>query len=214
LRRSAGNRAFPKRLAACLLLVLLTSCGGPEGRRIDPPYQVSGPVCLDLLARRGVLATPWPAPYEGRSCRVDTPIVTPVGRTVRFTPALRTSCAMLLAWTDLEADMQRLASRHLRSQVVGIRHFGSYSCRGMSGNAGRLSLHARGRALDVAGFDLADGRTISVLDGWRAGRAQRRFLRGLRDVACDRYAAILSPDHDRAHRNHLHIDLGGWALCD
>ena len=58
----------------------------------------------------------------------------------------------------------------------------------MNGNPrARISEHAFGNALDIAAFTLADGRKITVKNGWRgsaggAGLPARRAGRGLRAV--------------------------------
>jgi hypothetical protein len=120
---------------------------------------------------------------------------------------------MLVAWSDFEAEVNRAALAHLGSRVVTIRHYGSYACRRMTGNAGRLSLHARARALDVSGFELADGRSVTVLDGWRGARAEQRFLRSVAAAACRHFSVTLTPASDRLHRDHLHVDIGPWRKC-
>ena len=130
-----------------------------------------------------------------------------------FEPALRTSCAMLVAWTGFEAAVERAARDYLRSPVVAIRHFGSFACRRMTGNSVRLSLHSQARAFDLAGFRLADGRIVTVERGWRGTRDERRFLRAVAAAACRYFSVTLTPDTDRLHYNHLHVDIGPWRQC-
>jgi hypothetical protein len=210
-----------RRLALCavlLLAALAASCGREQrARRQVPPYQLGGAACLSALAARGVRTEPWHEASRSRAgaaCRIDTPVRVAAGRTMVFRPTLETSCAMLLAWADLEPDLQRAARDHLGTSLRAVRHYGSYSCRGVNGNSGRPSLHATARALDIAGFDFADGRTVTVANGWDDGsRAERRFLRAARDAACRRLAMVLHPDSDRRHRDHIHVDLGPWRGC-
>jgi hypothetical protein len=54
---------------------------------------------------------------------------------------------------------------------------------------------------------------VTVAQGWDGPRDERRFLRDVRDAACRRLGAVLDPDSDRQHRDHLHLDLGPWRLC-
>ena len=63
------------------------------------------------------------------------------------------------------------------------------------------------------GFTLADGTALTVENGWRGRPQQRAFLRAVRDGACERFDAVLSPDYNRAHSDHLHFDLGPDKLC-
>ena len=60
----------------------------------------------------------------------------------------------------------------------------------------------------VAAFVLADGRRITVLNGWNSpDPAEREFLRTVHQSACRRFGTTLGPDFNAAHRNHLHVDL-------
>ena len=40
-----------------------------------------------------------------------------------------------------------------------------------------------------------------------------RILRRVRDGACGWFRAVLSPDYNAAHRDHLHLDYGRWSTC-
>lgn len=198
-------------MAALLILLLLTNCG--TRRPVPPePYRLSGPACLRMLAERRITVLPWDSP-DTRGCRVDTPIVAATSRLTRFRPALETSCAMLVAWSDFEAEVDRAARGIFGARLAALHHFGSFGCRRMTGNAGRLSLHARARALDISGFELADGRVIRVLTGWRGTRAERSFLRAVAGAACRHFSVTLTPDSDSAHQDHLHVDVGPWRKC-
>ena len=85
---------------------------------------------------------------------------------------------------------------------------------GTAGAAGRLSGHAIGNAVDVAAFDLADGRKVSVLDGWNSSDPRvRDFLRLIHTSACKRFGTVLSPDYNTAHRNHLHLEDDHANYC-
>lgn len=130
-----------------------------------------------------------------------------------FTPPLETSCSMLLAWSAFEPQLDRTARTILGSPVVAIRHYGSFSCRDMTDGSGRPSLHAQARAFDVAGFVLADGRTVTVRAGWNGRPDERRFLRAVAVAACQKFSVVLTPNSDRYHQDHIHVDIGPWRLC-
>ena len=108
---------------------------------------------------------------------------------VAVSPAATLACPMV---SELERwiadDVQPAAMRWFGSPVAEIKQISAYSCRGMNGNPrARISEHAFGNALDIASFTLADGRKITVKDGWHglAGGARlsaRRPGRGLRPV--------------------------------
>ena len=71
-----------------------------------------------------------------------------------------------------------------------------------------LSEHAFGNALDIGGFVLSDGRTISVVRDWTRGDEQTQsFLRDVQGGACDRFTTVLAPGSNAFHYNHIHVDL-------
>jgi hypothetical protein len=110
--------------------------------------------------------------------------------------------------------LQPAAERHLHSRVGKLEHFGSYSCRNVYNRPeGTRSRHATAEALDVAGFVLEDGRRIRVLGDWPKDSAESRFLHDVRDGACLFFDAVLSPDYNAAHRDHLHLDRGPYRTC-
>jgi hypothetical protein len=85
-------------------------------------------------------------------------------------------------------------------------------------DSGDWSEHAGANAIDVAAFVLEDGRRVSVLADWADEGAEGRFLREARDGACRLFATVLSPDYNRAHRDHFHLDQAGrgamgWRAC-
>ena len=88
---------------------------------------------------------------------------------------------------------------------------GSYACRNIAGT-GRRSAHSRAEAIDVSAFILTDGRRVSVLNDWDHGSAEdRQFLRTVHRSACRRFATVLGPDYNAAHRNHFHLEQSGSA---
>jgi hypothetical protein len=83
----------------------------------------------------------------------------------------------------------------------------------MSGNQRRMSLHSTGQALDIAGFTTRSGRHVSVLRGWRGSRDEVAFLEDLGRAACRYFNVVLTPNHDAAHQDHIHVDIGPWRVC-
>lgn len=116
-------------------------------------------------------------------------------------------------WT--REAMQPAAKAWLGSRVVRIESFGTYSCRPVNSRPGaRLSEHGRANAVDIAAFVLADGRRITVKEGWSGGDGDvRRFLRNVHAAGCRRFGIVLGPDADAFHRDHLHFDMGQGPYC-
>ena len=182
-----------------------------------------GEKCQRLLRRAGVRfsALP-PRSPQGQCGYTDAVRFAPGGALgIGYRPAdLGTNCAVAAALALWEWHVvQPAAHRHFGSEVAAIEHFGSYSCRRLYGrDDGAWSEHARANAVDIAGFTLADGRRISVLRDWSDDGARGRFLREVRDGGCDLFATVLSPDYNRAHRDHFHFDQAergrlGWRGC-
>ena len=104
--------------------------------------------------------------------------------------------------------VQPSAMRWFRSRVVEVRQISAYSCRGMNGNPhAHISEHAFGNALDIAAFTLADGRRISVKDGWRGLPEEQGFLRDVQSGACAHFTTVLAPGSNVYHYDHIHVDL-------
>jgi len=112
-------------------------------------------------------------------------------------------------------EIDILAQKHLGSQLRKIHHVGTYSCRRQNGNSsGRWSEHAFANAWDITGFELVDGRVISVLKDWNGrDKKRRKFLRDSRDQACKIFRVTLSPDYNKAHHDHFHVDMGPSMAC-
>jgi hypothetical protein len=92
--------------------------------------------------------------------------------------------------------------------LVELTIAGSYACRPINHAYGAtLSEHGHANALDVSGFVLADGRSISVKKGWRGDDRDRAFLHAVHAGACENFTTVLSPDYDSNHHDHLHVDL-------
>ena len=112
-------------------------------------------------------------------------------------------------------EIDALAQEHLGSKLSRVHHVGTYSCRRQNGNSsGRWSEHAFANAWDITGFELADGRVISVLKDWNGKDKDRKaFLRDTRNKACKIFRVTLSPDYNKAHRDHFHVDMGPSMAC-
>ncbi|WP_286135126.1 extensin-like domain-containing protein [Neptunicoccus cionae] len=101
--------------------------------------------------------------------------------------------------------------------LASIQLIASYSCRNRnSAKRGKLSEHAKGNAVDIAGFVLKNGTTMSVLRGWRSGE-DGPTLKRLHKTACGPFRTVLGPKANRFHQDHFHFDVaqhrGGGAYC-
>jgi len=109
-----------------------------------------------------------------------------------------------------------------RAGVRRIEHYSIYRPGARVGGGGKKSGHSSGMALDAARFHLDGGQVVDVLTDWEdrdRGDApcprrddeawQSRLLRGLVCEAVDRnlFQVVITPHHDRAHENHVHLEL-------
>jgi hypothetical protein len=129
---------------------------------------------------------------------------------VAFDNAYTLDCPMIAALNNWVNDVvEPEAQARFNQRVVEIESFGTYSCRGINGDAGaRLSEHAFGNAIDVSGFRLADGREISIMRDWPMGDPPTQaFLRDIHAGACSYFTTVLGPGYNFLHYNHFHLDL-------
>ena len=137
------------------------------------------------------------------------------GGEVALSSSFLASCPLAVAYAMFEHHtLQPVAQAVYGEKVVRLDHLGSFACRNIyNRESAALSRHASADALDIAGFRLADGRSISVLKDWPRQNQDAQFLRQLRDGACEAFSVVLSPDYNAAHRNHFPVDVGRWSVC-
>lgn len=144
-----------------------------------------------------------------------TNVVRIQGAPVRLSSSFLATCPVAVAFALFERHgLQPAAQRVFGQPVAQVDHLGSYACRNVYNRAeGRLSQHATANALDIAGFRLKDGQRIELLKDWSGEGPKAQFLRQVREGACDSFNTVLGPDYNAAHRNHFHLDMGGWRVC-
>lgn len=166
-------------------------------------------LCDELEASNEVQFERLPRIIEGR-CGAWTPIritaFTPKnGQKVTLENPVTTSCRIAeatLVW--LKTSVQPAAQKHLGGPIVAFRQTGGYECRGRNRIAGaKLSEHATANAIDIGGFERANGVVVAVSD---QGEAELGFLADIRAAACGPFTTVLGPGV-AAHEEHFHLDL-------
>ncbi len=172
------------------------------------------PQCRAVLERSGVEYTALPPEGEGACRREDRTQLADYPLSPDTPP---TTCPVAIAMELWQRDALEPAAQEIfGSGIARIEHLGAYSCRRLYGREdGPWSQHATGNAIDIAGFVLTDGTRISVLGDWQGEGDKARFLRAVRDGACEVFGIVLSPDYNAAHADHLHLDMGArrGGLC-
>jgi hypothetical protein len=169
----------------------------PRDRYAPPPGRVEAPASV-------------PAPNY-QPPRLGPGPIQPFAATgpVAVKPAATLACpivSVLDHW--LTETVQPAAQRWFGQRVVEIKQISAYSCRGMNGNpSAHISEHAFGNALDIAAFTLADGRHVSVKDGWHGLPEEQGFLRDVEAGACQQFTTVLAPGSNVYHYDHIHVDL-------
>jgi hypothetical protein len=198
---------------AALAAALLAGCAGAPPPSPPVPMADNGEQCLARLDARHILYEPAPMTVAAHGCGVVNAVRLLRTEASWGKPPLMT-CALAGRLDEFErAVLQPAALHYFGVRIVAVEQLGAYSCRRETSGSGRLSQHASGRAIDLAGFDLADGRRILVKSDWDGSGASRAFLHDVGKGACSWFDVVLSPDHDGDHRDHLHLDIGPYRLC-
>ena len=225
-------------IAVVLVAAFLSSCSAPSGRLSVPSANVEaahlvGPVAWHAGNERRCLSSG--QSIDGRFIRARSPIGNPSGcgaerpfivhasggGAVALRPAATLRCPMIDPvdrW--LSNVVQPAAERYLGQRVVSMKVVASYACRSRNSRSGaKLSEHGRANALDIAAFQLTDGRSITVKRGWNSWSGDSRFLKTVHGGACRYFTTVLGPKADRHHHDHFHFDLarhgrtGTYRVC-
>ena len=205
-----------------VLVLLLAACGSSH----HGPYPATATIaprpderqCLAALGERRAGFTALPEHYYGPGCATFNTVrlfsLDGDRAEIEVTNLTQVGCPVANIFANwVRYGVDRAARQILGSPLARVETMGSYSCRTVAGTD-RLSAHASASAIDIAGFDLANGRRVSVLGSWNAGTEdERAFLRVIHQSACKRFGTVLGPDYNFAHRNHLHVELSGSAYC-
>ncbi|WP_411032965.1 extensin family protein [Shinella sp. BYT-45] len=177
--------------------------------------------CRAALKEIGAAFDEAPAINDGKACGIDRPVLLkslPGGVKVEPEATLRCDTALQLArWMEgsvkpsLEAAMPGEA-------ITGLSQASAYVCRNRNGaEDGKISEHAFGNAVDIAGFTLKSGKTLTVRPADKDATLEGAFQRAITEAACLYFTTVLDPGSDAAHQNHLHLDVkerrGGYRYC-
>lgn len=171
--------------------------------------------CLASLTAAGFEIEPAEPPQVSNElCRIDTPVrLKAVPVPTKPETAVRLDNQPILAchfagpfghWIgDLVTP---LVAGIKGSELKAVQTGPGFECRNRNRAAtGKLSAHAQGLAIDIAGFELANGTTLRIKP--EANTARDPALAALRTAACGWFTTILGPGSDEAHHDHLHVDI-------
>ena len=167
-------------------------------------YKKRGSVC-GVRGIRGSEASSFNGKIRG--CGIKDPVKIYEVDGVRLTREALVNCTtakQFYSWVRKSAKPKigRKGGGLAQIQVVA-----GYSCRTRNSRRGaKLSEHAKGNAIDIAGFVLKNGDIMSVERDWRSG-SKGRTLKKLHKSACGPFGTVLGPNADRHHQDHFHFDV-------
>ncbi len=200
----------------------------PDQWNVFEPLVVAGPItpltswkldwatqdpklCREVLAEAGAFE-PMEDLVRNESCGITGRIALRAVGEAQIAP-LGTACAtaLRLAMWD-QHGIQPAAQQVFGQKVTRIRHIGSYNCRRIAGSS-RMSTHSTAEAIDITGFDLADGTAIRLKRDWTGPPDRAAFLKAVRNSSCDWFGTALGPEYNAAHADHFHLQNNGWGTC-
>nr|WP_210341694.1 extensin family protein [Rhizobium setariae] len=205
----------------------------PDASKPDSQVEVEEPVqiqtedpaqfaaCLADLRSLGVIFEQSDRIDDGNGCGIDLPVtVTSLGSGVSLKPKalLRCATALKLAEWTAQAVVPSLKVARPKETLAAINQASGYVCRNRNGaKDGKISEHARGNAVDVAGFTFRSGKTFSIEPRMEDSTMDGAFQRAITAAACLHFTTVLDPGSDAAHETHLHLDIlqrkGGYRYC-
>ena len=174
-------------------------------------------ICVDALSRAGasIIEKPDFVDQNDQRCGIEQRVELQALPKAQIAD-LDMNCALALRFFLWDQEVVQKTARELfGASVSKYESFGTYNCREMrtsSGASGQMSKHASGKAIDISGFKLDDGRMISLVKDWDQ-EPYREFLTRVNSGACAYFPIVLGPRYNALHADHFHFDLSPWRAC-
>lgn len=144
-----------------------------------------------------------PITAKTRGCGIENPVRVTSVAGVRLSNAATINCdtaKALRQWIT-----QAVEPTYGKGKIVEVKVAASYACRSRNNQRGaKVSEHARGNAIDIAGFTFSNGKSVSVL------RNYDKTMRKVHKAACGTFGTTLGPGSDGFHEDHLHFDIARY----
>jgi hypothetical protein len=184
--------------AAALIAVAAAADDGPPPARPLPLGEICGDPAL--------LGQSLPPVTEAGGCGIPAPVRLSAAAGVALEPPPTLDCQAARALVDWLAAIAPVLAE-TGAEVAAITVIDAYSCRNRNrATDGKLSEHAFGRAIDIAGLRLDDDRVVTVRDGWTSPEWGPTLHR-LHDAGCGPFRTVLGPEANPLHADHLHFDM-------
>jgi hypothetical protein len=187
--------------------------GGDKVSREDRKLLEQGAVCGDI-ALQGVAIGEVPGEISG--CGIEDAVQLSSVAGISLSQSATIDCTTAKALKTWVNSSAKPALARKGGGLKGLRVAAHYACRTRNNQSGaKISEHGRGRAIDISGFQLADGVIISVENGWGSSE-HRKALQKMHGDACGPFGTVLGPESDRFHQDHFHFDTAryrGGSYC-
>lgn len=177
------------------------------GIQLRPPGPVAGSLC-GMRSIKGERLKPIPGRVS--ACGVAEPVRVTSVAGLRLSQAAIIDCPTAIALNAWAERGVKPATGRLGGGPVGLRVAAHYSCRSRNNQRGaKISEHAKGRAIDISAIELANGQSLTVLQGWRSPQ-QGKLLKAMHASACGPFGTVLGPGSDKFHQDHFHLDTARY----
>lgn len=194
----------------------------PAAIRVTPEDPEQFAACQAELKTLGTVFETADPIDDGEGCGMSNPVVVrEILPGIKLTPEATFRCETALQLAHMTRETIIPAARIAladKGELKAIQQASAYVCRNRNSAAtGKISEHAYGNAIDIAGLEFDKGTVPMVIAAQDDGTLPAAFQRSLNAAACLYFTTVLSPGSDDAHKDHLHLDVierkSGYRLC-
>lgn len=196
---SARPRQRPRDLQSAPRVSDPVLVSAPAAKASKPSTTRKGSVCNDPNIN-GVVLKPITSRVKG--CNVKAPVQVTSVDGVRLNPPATINCDAAVALAEWVNEGLQPA---FHDQVAQLNIANSYACRPRNNVRGnKVSEHGSGNAIDISGFVLNTGKTMSVASNYGSQ------IKKAKKAACGIFFTTLGPGSDGYHEDHIHLDVAQY----
>jgi hypothetical protein len=161
-----------------------------------------------VCGRRDIKGQTVPAIKNGR-CGIKNPVRVTSVAGVHLQNSAVIDCETAQALSKWVENGAKPALKRKGGGLKSIHVVASYACRTRNSQKGaKLSEHAMGHAVDIAGFTLHNGQKLTVLKDWNGKNS--KAMRAMHKKACGTFGTVLGPKANKFHLDHFHFDTARY----
>ncbi len=172
----------------------------------------------DRLINSALIGKKRDKPLAGKGVCGSNPVynisaIRTIAGTITFTQSVPLNCQMLEGLALWGEGIQKDAQKHLSTSLAEVDVISTYACRNRYNDPNqRISQHSFANAIDISGFKMKSGESISLLKTWDKENNQSTFLKAVHKTACKIFSTVLGPESNAAHKDHFHFDMGRGGI--